>query len=188
MGLVHNQTALALSSTAQMLTNSVAYHRLALLACLLSSSSHGLPVEYEIDQKLGIKTKDDVMKMGVAAYNAECRSIVQRYVKEWETSVRRMGRWIDFEHDYKTMDTAVHGVGVVGVRSAVAEGARLSRLQGDALLPPAATRHCPTSRPVRTTRRSRTPLSSSPSLSPATPTPPYWPGLPRPGRCRPISH
>ena len=39
---------------------------------------HGLPVEYEIDQKLGIKSKDDVMKMGIAAYNEECRSIVTR--------------------------------------------------------------------------------------------------------------
>ena len=59
--------------------------------------THGLPVEFEIDQKLGIKSKDDVMKMGVAAYNAECRSIVQRYTKEWESTVLRMGRWIDFK-------------------------------------------------------------------------------------------
>ena len=66
--------------------------------------THGLPVEYEIDQKLGIRTKEDVLKMGVAAYNAECRAIVLRYVKEWEHSVKRMGRWIDFKHDYKTMD------------------------------------------------------------------------------------
>ncbi len=43
---------------------------------------HGLPVEYEIDQKLGIKSKDDVMKMGVGAYNAECRAIVTRYTSE----------------------------------------------------------------------------------------------------------
>jgi len=65
---------------------------------------HGLPVEYEIDTKLGIKTKEDVMKMGVAAYNNECRGIVQRYTKEWEATVKRMGRWIDFKNDYKTMD------------------------------------------------------------------------------------
>jgi isoleucyl-tRNA synthetase len=63
-------------------------------------------VEYEIDQKLGIKSKEDVMKMGVAAYNAECRSIVQRYTGEWETTVKRMGRWIDFRNDYKTMDVS----------------------------------------------------------------------------------
>lgn len=65
---------------------------------------HGLPVEFEIDQKLGIKSRDDVMAMGVAAYNEECRSIVQRYTREWEETVKRMGRWIDFENSYKTMD------------------------------------------------------------------------------------
>lgn len=67
---------------------------------------HGLPVEYEIDKKLGIKTKEDVAKMGIARYNAECRAIVQRYSKEWEETVKRMGRWIDFKNDYKTLDTS----------------------------------------------------------------------------------
>lgn len=45
-----------------------------------------------------------VLEMGVAAYNAECRGIVQRYTKEWEKTVNRLGRWIDFENGYKTMD------------------------------------------------------------------------------------
>eukprot|EP00803_Ostreobium_quekettii_P004677 evm.model.scf_312.8 EVM.evm.TU.scf_312.8 scf_312:69741-82588(+) len=65
---------------------------------------HGLPVEYEIDKKLGIKTRDDVLKYGIANYNEECRSIVMRYSKEWEKTVTRIGRWIDFKHDYKTLD------------------------------------------------------------------------------------
>ncbi|CAK8987930.1 Isoleucine--tRNA ligase [Durusdinium trenchii] len=65
---------------------------------------HGLPVEYEIDKKLGITSSDDVAKMGIAAYNKECRSIVTRYCGEWETVVKRMGRWIDFKNDYKTME------------------------------------------------------------------------------------
>lgn len=64
---------------------------------------HGLPIEYEIDKKLDIKSKDDVMKMGVAAYNAECRAIVMRYSGEWQETVRRSARWIDFTNDYKTM-------------------------------------------------------------------------------------
>lgn len=64
---------------------------------------HGLPVEYEIDQTLGIKGPEDVEKMGIAAYNAECRKIVMRYSSEWVKIVNRMGRWIDFENDYKTM-------------------------------------------------------------------------------------
>lgn len=66
---------------------------------------HGLPVEYEIDKKLGIRTKEDVAAMGISRYNAECRGIVTRYVNEWETVVKRMGRWIDFRNDYKTLDT-----------------------------------------------------------------------------------
>lgn len=67
---------------------------------------HGLPVEYEIDKKLGIKGRDDVLKMGIAQYNDECRAIVMRYSGEWARTVRRLGRWIDFENDYKTLDTS----------------------------------------------------------------------------------
>ena len=65
--------------------------------------THGLPVEFEIDKKLGIKGPEDVAKMGIAAYNAECRSIVGRYSQEWEKIIGRIGRWIDFRRDYKTM-------------------------------------------------------------------------------------
>jgi hypothetical protein len=65
---------------------------------------HGLPVEYEIDKKLGVKSRDDVLAMGIAAYNEECRAIVMRYSSEWERTVRRLGRWIDFKNDYKTLD------------------------------------------------------------------------------------
>ncbi|KAI9203065.1 tRNA synthetases class I-domain-containing protein [Polychytrium aggregatum] len=66
--------------------------------------THGLPVEYEIDKKLGIKGPEDVKKMGIEAYNAECRAIVMRYAEEWESTVTRMGRWIDFKNDYKTLN------------------------------------------------------------------------------------
>jgi len=65
---------------------------------------HGLPVEYEIDQMLNITHRDQVLEMGIDKYNATCRSIVTRYTKEWESTVTRLGRWIDFENDYKTMD------------------------------------------------------------------------------------
>ncbi|KAK4268844.1 hypothetical protein QN277_022077 [Acacia crassicarpa] len=65
---------------------------------------HGLPVENEIDKKLGIKKREDVLKMGIDKYNEECRSIVTRYVGEWEKVITRTGRWIDFRNDYKTMD------------------------------------------------------------------------------------
>ncbi|KPA81674.1 putative mitochondrial isoleucyl-tRNA synthetase [Leptomonas pyrrhocoris] len=64
---------------------------------------HGLPVEFEIDKALGIKSSHDVAKIGIAKYNEECEKIVTRYVTEWEKTVQRMGRWINFENDYKTM-------------------------------------------------------------------------------------
>lgn len=51
-----------------------------------------------------MKTREDVLKMGIPAYNAECRKIVMRYSSEWEKIVTRLGRWIDFRNDYKTLD------------------------------------------------------------------------------------
>uniref|UniRef100_A0A7S1CCN3 isoleucine--tRNA ligase n=1 Tax=Bicosoecida sp. CB-2014 TaxID=1486930 RepID=A0A7S1CCN3_9STRA len=65
---------------------------------------HGLPVEFEIDKKLGITSKEQVMEMGIAAYNDACRGTVTRYCSEWERIVSRLGRWIDFKDDYKTME------------------------------------------------------------------------------------
>ena len=67
---------------------------------------HGLPVEYEVEQDLKISGKRDIEKMGVDVFNERCRSIVLRYTKEWREVVTRMGRWVDFDHDYKTMDPA----------------------------------------------------------------------------------
>lgn len=63
--------------------------------------THGLPIEYEIDKKLGITSKDDVMEMGIKKYNDECRAIVMRYSTEWKQTIDRLGRWVDFENDYK---------------------------------------------------------------------------------------
>ena len=65
---------------------------------------HGLPVEYEIEKEHGIKGKKDIETMGIAKFNALCRSAVQRYTKEWRTTVERMGRWVDMDWDYRTMD------------------------------------------------------------------------------------
>lgn len=44
------------------------------------------------------------MAMGIDKYNAACRDIVMRYSNEWKSTVERMGRWIDFETGYKTLD------------------------------------------------------------------------------------
>jgi len=67
--------------------------------------THGLPIEYEIDKKLGMSGKDAVQQLGIARYNAECRAIVMTFASEWRTTIERLGRWIDFDNDYKTMDT-----------------------------------------------------------------------------------
>ena len=65
---------------------------------------HGLPIEHEIDKKLGMSAQDAVKKLGIKGYNDGCRSIVQRFTGEWEKTITRIGRWVDFENDYKTMD------------------------------------------------------------------------------------
>ncbi len=65
---------------------------------------HGLPIEHEIDKKLNMSAQQAVSEMGVAGYNAQCRAIVQRYTSEWRQTITRLGRWVDFDNDYKTMD------------------------------------------------------------------------------------
>ncbi|MDH4467441.1 MAG: isoleucine--tRNA ligase [Bacteriovoracaceae bacterium] len=66
---------------------------------------HGLPIEYEIDKSLNMPASEAVKKLGIKGYNDQCRGIVQTYVKEWQKTIERIGRWVDFENDYKTMDT-----------------------------------------------------------------------------------
>lgn len=67
---------------------------------------HGLPVEYEINKVHKIESRKDVLKMGVENYNAACRSIVKRYSEEWKATVRRVGRWVDMDNPYFTMDVS----------------------------------------------------------------------------------
>lgn len=67
--------------------------------------THGLPIEYEIDKKMGLSGKDAVAQLGIEGYNAECRAIVMKFAGEWRQTIDRLGRWIDFDNDYKTMDT-----------------------------------------------------------------------------------
>jgi len=65
---------------------------------------HGLPVEYEMEKQLNISGKKEIEDYGIDKFNEACRSIVLRYTAEWEKTVNRMGRWVDFRNDYKTMD------------------------------------------------------------------------------------
>ena len=66
--------------------------------------THGLPAELEAERILGITDKSQIEQMGIAAFNAACRESVLRYTHEWQTYVTRQARWVDFEHDYKTLD------------------------------------------------------------------------------------
>ena len=66
---------------------------------------HGLPIENICEQQLAIKHKKDIIEMGVDEFNEYCRSKVLWYTKEWKRTVRRMGKWIEFDNAYKTMDT-----------------------------------------------------------------------------------
>ncbi|KAF2635767.1 hypothetical protein P280DRAFT_553617 [Massarina eburnea CBS 473.64] len=68
--------------------------------------THGVPIEYEIDKEMGMSGRDAVREIGIAKYNEKCRAIVMRYATEWRHTIDRLGRWIDFDNDYKTMDTS----------------------------------------------------------------------------------
>jgi len=65
---------------------------------------HGLPIEQEIDKHYQMSASDYVSKHGLKSYNDECRGIVQKYTGEWKKTITRLGRWVDFKNDYKTMD------------------------------------------------------------------------------------
>jgi isoleucyl-tRNA synthetase len=65
---------------------------------------HGLPIEYEIEKKFSIKTKQQIEEWGIGNYNTACRDIVMSCVDDWDLIMNRLGRWIDFKNDYKTMD------------------------------------------------------------------------------------
>ncbi|MBD3242799.1 MAG: class I tRNA ligase family protein, partial [Chitinivibrionales bacterium] len=65
---------------------------------------HGLPVENEMEKEFRVSGKRDIERLGVDIFNEACRSIVLRYTSEWQRTVERMGRWVDFENQYRTMD------------------------------------------------------------------------------------
>src|SRR3989344_6722271 len=67
---------------------------------------HGLPVENLIEKELGIKTKREIEKLGIRKFNDACRSSVFRCTKDWEATLKRVGRWADYSDAYATMDNA----------------------------------------------------------------------------------
>lgn len=66
--------------------------------------THGLPVEYEIEKKLQLAGRKDIVDMGVEKFNDACRESVFTYTKEWEHLLKRIGRWVDFENSYATLE------------------------------------------------------------------------------------
>jgi len=66
--------------------------------------THGLPAELEAMSQLGIKTKDEILELGIEKFNAACRTSVLKYTDDWRAYVTRQARWVDFDHDYKTLN------------------------------------------------------------------------------------
>ena len=66
--------------------------------------THGLPIEALAQDALGVAGAPEIKALGVDKFNEQCRSMVLKYVSEWKKTVTRMGRWVDFDHDYKTMN------------------------------------------------------------------------------------
>ncbi len=64
--------------------------------------THGLPVEIEVEKRLGISGKQDIERLGVAEFNRLCRESVFTYRAEWEKLSERIGFWLDYEHPYVT--------------------------------------------------------------------------------------
>ena len=66
--------------------------------------THGLPAELEAMAQLGIKTKEEILELGIEKFNEKCRESVLKYTGEWEEYVTRQARWVDFENDYRTLN------------------------------------------------------------------------------------
>ena len=64
--------------------------------------THGLPVELEIEKKLGISGKEQIEEYGVEKFVKECKESVFKYVHEWEEMTNKVGYWVDMEHPYVT--------------------------------------------------------------------------------------
>ncbi len=68
---------------------------------------HGLPIENMIEKELGIKDKTEIEgKVGIKAFNEACRASVLRYTHEWKKYIDRVGRWVEYDNAYKTMDNS----------------------------------------------------------------------------------
>jgi isoleucyl-tRNA synthetase len=67
---------------------------------------HGLPIENMIEKELGLKDKTEIEKIGIKTFNEACRSAVLRYAHEWKRFIDRVGRWVEYDNAYMTMDSS----------------------------------------------------------------------------------
>jgi len=67
--------------------------------------THGLPAEVEAERQLGISGRPEIEKYGIDKFNAYCKTSVLKYTEEWRSYITRQARWVDFDNDYKTLDT-----------------------------------------------------------------------------------
>lgn len=65
---------------------------------------HGLPIENLIEKKLGLESKKDIEDFGIDKFNKDANDSVLMYDSEWKKVIPRLGRWVDMERPYKTMD------------------------------------------------------------------------------------
>lgn len=68
--------------------------------------THGLPIESLVEKKLGLKNKKEILSIGIEKFNETAKSMVLEYVHDWKRYIERVGRFVDFDNSYKTMDNS----------------------------------------------------------------------------------
>lgn len=92
---------------------------------------HGLPIENMIEKELGMKDKTEIEnKIGIKVFNESCRASVLRYAREWKNYVDRVGRWVEYDNAYKTMDNSYiesvwHALGQIHKKGLLYEGKKV---------------------------------------------------------------
>jgi isoleucyl-tRNA synthetase len=66
---------------------------------------HGLPLENIVEKELELKSKKDIKVLGVDVFNETAKKSVLRYADDWKKIIPQVGRWVDMENDYRTMDS-----------------------------------------------------------------------------------
>jgi isoleucyl-tRNA synthetase len=139
---------------------------------------HGLPVENEAEQQLGLRSRRDILEYGVPRFNEACRDLVLRYTSEWQSLIERLGRWVDWDNQYRTMDSDFMESVWWVFKSLWDQGLVYEGFKSLAYCPRCST-------PLRATRTRRIRRSRCASPSSASPACHCWHGRRRPGPCPP---